>query len=965
MFSVACHHAPNHSNPATQVSRDAGVKNQFPDYFPVYSMVFDSVSPTLLVVCALVGAVVAPLIVRKLGKTAGPLLALIPFAIFLVFLSGSGEVFAGDYWRGSISWAPQLGVSWDLWVSPLSLLLGLLISGIGTLIIFYAAAYLGDSTKAPRFFGVLFTFMAAMLGMAVTENLIVFFVFWELTSVASYLLIGYFHEKEEARKSALDALLVTGAGGLALLAGFILLGEVGGSYKLGELIANRDAVVAHSLYPAIFLCVLVGAVTKSAQVPFHFWLPGAMAAPAPVSAYLHSATMVKAGVFLLAIMHPLLGGTDLWHFSLLGFGAVTMTWGAVVAVMQTDLKKLLAYTTVSALGILVMLLGIESELAAKAAVVFLVVHAFYKGALFMVAGILEKTTGTREVEDLRGLMRAMPLLGIAAVMAAASMSGIPPFIGFIAKELLYEVKLETPVVGWGLLVLGFIANAANIIVALKVGVAPFLGSRKTATPLKKKPAFFLVMGSVILGCGSLLLGIFPETFLGSAIDAMVGQIRAEPVSLKLKLWHGFNLVLLLSALTVAAGVSGYLLRKRICGFGDSLPLPKLTARGAFRAGLAGSLTVADKVTKLLQSGNLRQYFFVIVVTGMALTAWAFGEAAYEFSNIGALAFRFDVAVVIGLIIAGTVMLLKASRGMTAVLALGCVGFGISALFALYGAPDLAITQLLVETLTLVLFALAIFGLPVLKRSTLRRSQRMGSLAMAAVVGVVFTLLTLKALTLELHEPISREMAARSLPEAFGRNVVNVILVDFRALDTLGEIAVLTIAALGVAAMLGQTGRRGNLGQRRKPSAVLLASARYTAPATFAFSIYLLLRGHNEPGGGFIGGLVAALSALLLHLAQPDGNVTLFRLPPKRLAGVGLGLAVLSGLPGFFARESFLAASWGPEFALPVLGKVKLGTPLAFDIGVYLVVAAVILLLYQQMERGNTTRFLNSQPQRKS
>jgi len=928
-------------------------------------MVFDYFSPALLVVWALIGALVAPPIVRRLGGSAGLALALIPFTIFLLFLAGSGAVFSGGYWRGSIPWATELGVSWDLWVSPLSLLLGLLISGIGTLIVLYAAAYLGDSAKAPRFFGALFLFMAAMLGMALTENLIVFFVFWELTSVASYLLIGYYHEKDEARKSALDALLVTGAGGLALLAGFILLGEAGGSYKLSELITNREIVIAHPLYPAIFVCVFVGAMTKSAQVPCHFWLPGAMAAPAPVSAYLHSATMVKAGVFLLAIMHPLLGGTDLWHFTLLGFGAVTMTWGALVAVLQTDLKKLLAYTTLSALGTLIMLLGIESELAAKAAVVFLVVHASYKGALFMVAGILEKTTGTREVEELQGLMRAMPVLGIAAVMAAASMSGIPPFIGFIAKELLYEVILETPIVGWGLLILGFVANAANIIVALKVGVSPFLGKRELATKLKKKPEFFLVFGSVILGCGSLLFGVFPEAFLGSAIDAMVGQIRAEPVSLKLKLWHGFNLVLLLSALTVAAGVTGYLLRGQIRRLGARLPFQSVSARGIFRAGLAGCLSGADKVTMLLQSGNLRQYFLVIVVTGMALTAWAFGAAAYQFSNLGALAFRFDVAVVIGLILAGTIMLLNASRGMTAVLALGCVGFGIAALFALYGAPDLAITQLLVETLTLVLFALAIFGLPVLERSTLRRPQRIVSLVVATVVGVVFTLLTLKALTLELHEPVSREMAARSLTEGFGRNVVNVILVDFRALDTLGEIVVLAIAALGVAAMLGQNGGRVGLSRRRKSSTVLLASARFTAPAMFIFSVYLLLRGHNEPGGGFIGGLVVALSAVLLHLARPDRPLALFKLPPKQLAGVGLGLAIISGLPGLLTRGSFLTASWGPEFALPFVGKVKLGTPLAFDIGVYLVVAAITLLLYQQMERRNTNRILTATPQRKS
>ncbi len=918
-------------------------------------MPFDIISPAVVVAIAFLGAAIGPAVCRRLGTSAGPVLALIPLTIFGVFLAGSGAAWAGEIWRSSIPWVPELGINWDLWISPLSLLLGLLVSGIGTLIVFYAGAYLGDSPKGPRFFGILFLFMGAMLGLAVTENLVVFFVFWELTSVASYLLIGHYQEKSESRKSALDALLVTGGGGLAFLAGVILLGEVGGSYLLGDLIVGREAVVSHPLYPAIFLCMLAGAVTKSAQVPFHFWLPGAMAAPAPVSAYLHSATMVKAGVFLLAILHPLLGGTEWWHFSLLGFGALTMTWGAVVAVMQTDLKRLLAYTTVSALGTLVMLLGIESELAAKAAVVFFIVHALYKGALFMVAGILEKTTGTREVEELRGLMRSMPLLGLAAVMAAASMSGIPPFIGFIAKELLYEVKLETPVVGWGLLMLGIVANAANIIVALKVGVAPFIGSGKDATPLRKKPGFFLVLGSLTLGGGSLMFGIFPDPLLGDAIDAMVGQIRAEPVSLKLKLWHGFNLVLLLSAVTIAAGVAGYLWRRKIRSLGFHRPLPALDARDLFRAGLAGTLRLAGVVTNCLQSGNLRQYFLVVLVAGLALTGWAFGTAAYDLSGLGATAFRFDVTVVIALIVGSTGLLLRASRQMTAILALGCVGFGISALFALYGAPDLAITQLLVETLTLVLFSLAIYGLPGLERTRLRRGQRITSVAVAAAVGIAFALLTLKALSLELSEPVSRDMGARSLTEAFGRNVVNVILVDFRALDTLGEITVLAIAALGVAAMLGQTDRFSPPRDPRAPSAVLLASVRYTAPAMFVFSLYLLLRGHNEPGGGFIGGLVAALSSVLIHLARPDRPLTLFRLLPRQLAGIGLALAVLSGIPGLLTRESFLAAFWGAEFSLPFVGKVKLGTPLVFDIGVYAVVAAIVLLLYQQMERWHASR----------
>ncbi|MGI9239621.1 MAG: proton-conducting transporter membrane subunit, partial [Verrucomicrobiales bacterium] len=503
-------------------------------------MICDTLNPALIILMILAAAGLSPLVGRIAGAGARWVLAVIPLAAFAYLVAAAAPVWGGVTWRGSIPWATELGIDWDLWVSPLGLLLALLVTGIGTLVTIYAGGYLAKDPNRGRFFAFLFLFMGAMLGLALTENLIVLFLFWEMTSISSYLLIGYYHAKLEARKSALDALLVTAGGGVALLAGIILLGQIGGSYRIGELVAQHDLVVAHALYPAAFFCVLAGAVTKSAQFPFHFWLPGAMAAPAPVSSYLHSATMVKAGVFLLAVMHPVLGGTPLWHYSLMVIGTVTMTWAALVAVVQTDLKRLLAYTTASALGMLVMLLGIESASGAKAAMIFLIVHAFYKGALFMVAGILEKTTGTREITQLRGLVHTMPVLGIAAALAALSMSGIPPFIGFIAKELIYEVKLEDPAIGWPLMLCGVLANAANIVVALKVGIAPFLKSSEDDTPLKMSPGIGLVLGPVVLGFGGLLFGLFPGIILDGPLAAIVGQIRMEPFDVKLALWHGVN-----------------------------------------------------------------------------------------------------------------------------------------------------------------------------------------------------------------------------------------------------------------------------------------------------------------------------------------------------------------------------------------------------------------------------------------
>jgi len=918
-------------------------------------MSFDTFNPAIAVIGIFLVAFCAPSLVRLAKERSGWLLALAPGAAFVFLLISGNPHLTGDAWRASIPWAPSLGFNWDVWVTPVGLILALLVTGVGTLVTIYAGGYLASSPQQGRFFVMLFLFMGAMLGLALTENLIVFFVFWELTSVSSFLLIGFYHTKAEARKSALHALLVTGAGGLVLLAGILLLGQVGGSFRLGDLIENREAIVTHPLGSAILVCFIIGAITKSAQVPFHFWLPGAMTAPAPVSAYLHSATMVKAGVFLLALVHPLLGDSDLWHFGLLGLGCLTMTWGAIVAVFQTDLKRLLAFSTVSALGTLVMLLGIEHALAAKAAIVFLIVHAFYKAALFMIAGILEKTTGTREVSQLNGLMRSMPLLGIAAVLSAASMSGLPPFVGFIAKELLYEVKLEAPLVGWGLLICGVTANAANIVVALKVGVAPFLPSRARPTPVIKSPTLALLLGPVLLGLGSLAFGLFPQSILGGAVTGAVEQINVEEVKVKLKLWHGLNLVLLLSAITVAFGLLGFAFRYQLEALGRTLArwTNRYNSVRFFDGVIYAVLSTASVVTHFIQSGNLRHYFMSILAAFVALLIWATFqlETLFDVPTEGSL--RFEVFAVVGLIALSSFCLLGSSRRMTSILLLGGIGFGISALFALFGAPDLAITQLLVETLTLVLFALAIYGLPRMPQPVATRKPQVATAVLATLVGVGMTVLTLKSISLEFQEPVSREMAALSLAEAYGRNVVNVTLVDFRALDTLGEIAVLAIASLGVAAILrASCGPVGRTAVVSAGSPVLSASARFTAPAMVAVSIYLLLRGHNEPGGGFIGGLVGAMAVILYNLSKPGATRGAFGVEPASLVGFGLIVALLSGFPGLLTEGSLGAALWGPGIDLPLIGKLKFGTPLLFDIGVYLVVAGIVLLLFGTMQRWN-------------
>lgn len=917
-------------------------------------MIYDSVQPWWIPLAFFAAALFAPFLSGRGGKLPPAFWALVPAAGFALLLGGSGEVWSGGTtWRTTIPWAPMIGLDWDVWVSPVGLLLALLVTGIGTLIVLYAAAYLKGSDRIGRFFGFLFLFAGAMLGIALSENLLALFIFWELTSISSYLLIGHFHEKTESRKSALDALLVTAGGGVAFLAGILLLGEMGGSYRLGELIEIRDTIVAHPLYPAAFLCILLGAVTKSAQFPFHFWLPGAMAAPAPVSAYLHSATMVKAGVFLIALLHPLLGATPLWHFTLIGFGTVTMTWGALVAMVQTDLKRLLAFSTVSALGTLMMLLGMENTLAIKAAILFLIVHAFYKGALFMVAGAIEKGTGTRDISQLRGLLRTFPLLGVGAVAAAFSMSGIPPFVGFIAKELLYEVKLEQPPIGMILIVCGLIANAANVVVALKVGVLPFLGPEDGNLAKNRKPnGIGFWIGPLLLGLGSLAFGLFPSALLGQPVESMVGQIAALDYEVKLKLWHGFNLVLLLSVITVITGVVLFLFRERLWSIGTFLrERIGWSAVEVFRAGLAGFLRGAGAITRTIQSGDITAYLVIIFLVAMATIGGAWWFSGYTPGIPPIRGFRPEVLLLGLLLSALAVLTVRATRRMTSIFLLGCIGFAVAALFALYGAPDLAITQILVETLTLLLFALAIYGLPGMRGISSGERGGWGGNFVAVAVGTGFTLLTLKAFDVQLADAVGNQLAEKSLPEAYGRNVVNVILVDFRALDTMGEITVLVIAALGVFAMLG--GKGGGFLPGEAPlaerSPVLAASARYTAPIMIIFSIYLLLRGHNEPGGGFIGGLVAAMAAILVQLAHPARGLRLFFLSPGVLMIVGLACAVLSGVPAWFGGEPYLTALWGGQFSLPAVGKVKVGTPLLFDIGVYLVVAGVVLTLYRVLE----------------
>jgi multicomponent Na+:H+ antiporter subunit A len=754
-------------------------------------------------------AAIAPLLNRLLRGATGWVLAIVPLGLTIWFATLLPRVSAGAIIE-TMPWAPSLGLELAFRIDGLSLLFLLLVAGIGALILVYAGGYLHGHRHEGRFFALILFFMGSMLGLVASENILLMFVFWELTSLASYLLIGFDHEKAKARAAALQALLITGGGGLALMAGFILLGQIGGSYSFSTLLENSDAIHAHALYLPTLLLVLVGAFTKSAQMPFHFWLPNAMAAPTPVSAYLHSATMVKAGIFLLARFNPLLGDTPEWHNILTLIGAITMLGGALLALPQSDLKLLLAYSTVSALGALVLLLGIGTTLAMQAVVVYLLVHSLYKGALFMVAGAVDHGVGTRDVRALSGLIRIMPITAVAAGLAALSMSGFPPLLGFIGKELLYEAKVQSPDIGLIVTALGVAANVAMVAVALIIGFTPFHGAVRMPKEHAHEPPFALWLGPAVLAAVSAVFGLFPGLIDELLLAPATSAVRARQTEVALKLWHGINPVLMLSFATVLVGVAVYAGRSYVERL--AVRLRPIGARGPERwydLGLAALIAGAAWQTRWLQQGKLRHYVFVVLAVSIGLA----GVAIFRQPNfVTAFAgLRFQEAAVALLIICAAIVAARARGRLTAVAALGVVGYGVALIYAMFGAPDLAMTQILVETLTLVLFVLVVYHLPRFSTLSSPRKRTLDA-ALAIAAGGIITLLMLSVLQKPAVRTVSDYFAENSL-RAEGRNVVNVILVDFRALDTFGEIVVLGVAALGVFALMRLRPRASKKGER--------------------------------------------------------------------------------------------------------------------------------------------------------
>ncbi|WP_276482550.1 putative monovalent cation/H+ antiporter subunit A [Paraflavitalea pollutisoli] len=753
-----------------------------------------------MLIAVLLGFVFAPLwnlLGRWIKGSFSWLPALLPAGLFLYFASLYPVTQNGPLLT-STPWIPSMGVNLDFRLDGLSLLFALLITGIGTGVFIYASYYLKGHRHLDRFFAYISFFMASMLGVVLADNLLLLIIFWELTSISSYFLIGFDHEAAKSRRNALQALVITGLGGFLLLAGFVLIGTVAESFSIAQLLGTAGSLQNHPLYGWMLALVCAGAFTKSAQFPFHFWLPGAMAAPTPVSAYLHSATMVKAGVYLLARFTPMLGGTDYWQYTLISFGGITMLYSAFHAMHRKDLKEILAYSTVAALGMLVFLLGIGTQQALLAAGVFILTHALYKATLFLVAGMLDHETGTRHIEKLRGLRKVMWPVAIAGGIAALSSAGVPLTYGFIGKDLIYDATLKAINWPWVLTAVALVTNILVLYAGFQAGIRPFTGPLPDHHRTLHLPNARLWLPACVLALLCLAFGILPALTNGLA-GAVASAIANTPVDAHLAIWHGFNTVLALSGLTLLAGFLLY-------GW-FAPPEGKLQQRwehlspeSLYRKAGQGFTWFAGKYTRLLHNGNLRSYVFSIITFIILLLGTKILTGVHLYFDrravVGGLRL-YDVVIFV-VTLAAIWKSISTNSRITAVASLGVVGYCICLLFVIYSAPDLAMTQFTIDTLTVVLFVLVLFRLPRFLRINDKLWQ---DGILAALFGGLISLIALGA----LNEPTTKETSEFYAENAYllakGKNIVNVMLVDFRGFDTMIEITVLSIAALGVYSLM--------------------------------------------------------------------------------------------------------------------------------------------------------------------
>lgn len=949
-------------------------------------------------------AMMAPWLVKVLFRKAFVVLALVPAATAVWAATQTPAVLAGDYPTQHLTWLPELGLEFAFRLDTLSWLMALLVGGIGSLVLFYCGRYFSaTATSLGRFAGAFTAFAGAMLGLVTTDNLLIAFTCWELTTVFSFLLIGHNHAKQASRRAAMQAILTTTLGGLAMLGGLVMLGVAdGGSFTISELVANAADGQLAANNPSGYVStavglVLLGALAKAAQVPFHYWLPAAMAAPTPVSAYLHAAAMVKAGVYLIARLGPGFADLGVWQVMVVGVGLVTMLLGGYRALRQHDLKLVLAFGTVSQLGFIIVLIGHGSRSVALAGITLLAAHAIFKACLFLSVGVVDQITGTRDLREISGLGRRVPLLAVSAALAAASMAGIPLTFGFLAKEAALESLVHSTSLIDQLTLIGVVVGS---ILTLAYGLRFWRGAFATKPGLEPtevaKPSWVVLLPPVLLGAASLLLGLCPhqiETALAAYPDQYPGEAG------HLALWAGFGTPVVLTAVILLTGVTLFWVRRPVEAFQDRLSGMPSAASG-YRAIVRWTNNFAADATSFVQRGSLPAYLATILLTtvGAAWAAIILGHPTWP----ERLRWwdSFPQAAVTLVVIVATFLTAQARRRIKAVLLLGVVGYGLALIFAFQGAPDLALTQAVVETVTLVVFVLAIRRMPPYFSNRPLVLQRWRRVVVGAAVGITVAVLGMLATGARIHEPVTVDYPREVYEFGYGRNIVNVTLVDTRAWDTIGEISVLLAAATGVASLIFVrrrfvareslvndfiraresatvwAGRSDEAAPLRRPqptpdevrspqrgrewlpasatlapmrrSVILEIGARLVFPAMILFSAFLLFSGHNAPGGGFAGGMLAGIALIVRYLA--GGRFELTAAAPissGALMGGGMTIATLAALTPVAFGGTILQTTVF-DFHLPAFGDVHLATALFFDIGVYLIVIGLVLDILRSM-----------------
>jgi multicomponent K+:H+ antiporter subunit A len=937
-----------------------------------------------IIALPLLGSVLAVLLPTNARNAESTLAGLVALAGLVRMGLLFPRVHAEGVIREEIVWLPESGLNLVARIDGFAWMFAMLVLGIGLLVVVYARYYMSPTDPMARFYSAFLAFMGAMLGIVMSGNLVQLVFFWELTSLFSFLLIGYWHHRSDARRGARMALTVTGTGGLCLLAGVLLLGRIVGSYDLDLVLAAGDPVRAHPLYPLTLVLILLGALTKSAQFPFHFWLPRAMAAPTPVSAYLHSATMVKAGVFLLARLWPVLAGTEQWFWIVGGAGVCTLLVGAYAAMFQNDLKGVLAYSTISHLGLITLLLGLNSPLAAVAAVFHIMNHATFKASLFMAAGIVDHETGTRDIRRLDGLFRLLPITGTLALVASAAMAGVPLLNGFLSKEMFFAETVyisSLPWVEYGLPLAATLAGIFAVVYSLRFGYDIFFGPLSTDLPRQPhEPSRWMRVPIELLVLGCLIVGVAPEWSVGPLLAAAATPVVGGVLpAYSLAVWHGFNAPFVMSLVAMGGGVLLYLVLRLQLQRGR-FPQPPLMryldGRRMFETTMLCITRLARRAIGLIGTRRLQtQLFCVLAVTAAVtmLTLEIDGLSWGDRPRVPASPEFVLLWLIGGACALGAAVQAKYHR-LAALMLMGGAGLVTCLTFVWFSAPDLALTQLAVEFVTTVLFLLGLRWLPkriVLQRdgAALARLRRGRDLLLALVAGTGLAALAYAMLTRPAPQSISPFFIEHALSEGGGTNIVNVMLVDFRGFDTMAEITVLGAVGLTIYALLRRfrppresivaplqqravkAGPRGDIVHPRTAfdtafgyMLVPAVLVRLLLPVAWIVAFHLFLRGHNEPGGGFVAGLVVAVAFITQYMVAGTTWVeSRMQLFPARWIAIGLLFALCTGLGAWFFGYPFLTTHTA-HVTLPLVGDIHIASAMFFDIGVFATVVGATLII---------------------